>query len=73
MQAPHFFEESGHSHAFAEGNLHMKGVLMKYAQTFAPTFEHDTSLIPCYPRGQGDTKAVLKKFPEGECDHFKLT
>ncbi|ELR19419.1 uncharacterized protein ACA1_266760 [Acanthamoeba castellanii str. Neff] len=30
MQAPHFFEESGHSHAFAEGNLHMKGVLMKY-------------------------------------------
>lgn len=52
MQAPHFFEESGHSHAFAEGNLHMKGVLMK---------------------GQGDAKAVLKKFPEGECDHFKLT
>lgn len=73
MQAPHFFEESGHSHAFAEGNLHMKGVLMKYAPPFAPTFEHDTSLIPWYPRGQGDAKAVLKKFPEGECDHFKLT
>lgn len=29
MQAPLFFEESGHSHEFAEGNLHMKGVLMK--------------------------------------------
>ncbi|ELR11999.1 uncharacterized protein ACA1_344690, partial [Acanthamoeba castellanii str. Neff] len=45
MQAPHFFEESGHSHAFAEGNLHMKG------------------------RRQGGAE----EFPEGECDHFKLT
>jgi len=29
MQAPMFFEESGHSHAFAEGNKHMSGVLIR--------------------------------------------
>jgi hypothetical protein len=82
MQAPHFFEESGHSHAFAEGNLHMKGVLMKYHTPVAaavscvvadagPLF--DAGAVCVVVRGQEGAKTVLKKFPEGECDHFKLT
>ena len=61
MQAPMFFEESGHSHAFAEGDKHMNGVLIR-GQGKAKKIIYE------FPAGKCDTFSVKDLIDAAEAE-----